>query len=541
MHDYPYEHRVLPFILDDKASVHGDRPFLIGDQEISHAQLRTSVARFAGGLRALGVQPGDRVLVMMPNAAETIVTAFGISWAAAICVPVNTSYRGEMLRYVIDDADAAFLVVSEEYLGVVADVREQLTSLPALIVAGREPARSGQPAGLAGATVIEWHGVAGGPAAPSPELGPADIQAIMYTSGTTGPSKGVLVSYHHAYQYANPTGTHLVDAGDVVYVTLPLFHIGGQWAGIYAALLADGQALLKRKFSVTDFWSDIDKHGVTQTILLGIMSEFIWKQPPAEDDRRHSLRSVAVTPPPKDAAAFAERFNLRICQGWGLTEAGCVTAPPPFDEPAADPTTCGRLRADLFEMILADDNDEPVPAGVAGQALIRPVQPNALMSGYWRKPEATVAAWRNLWLHTGDVLVQDADGYYRFVDRQKDCIRRRGENISSLEVERAVLEHPDVLECAAIPVPGDDAEEEVKVILTLRDQVTLTPAGLSDFLEPRMPAFMLPRYIEIAAELPKTPTQKIRKDVLRAAGVGPHSWRRPEPERERHHGERRDG
>jgi carnitine-CoA ligase len=531
MHDYPYEHRALPFILADKAREHGDRVFLLGDHELSYAGLRDAAARFAGGLRELGIQPGDRVLFMLPNTAQTIITAFGISWAGAVSVPINTSYRGEMLRYLIEDADASLLVIAAEHLGVLAAVRDSLPALPPLVLLGGDATELADSAGpLAGVTAIPWETVAGGPPVPVPDLGPADLQAIMYTSGTTGPSKGVLVSYHHAYQYANPTGTHLVAAGDVVYVTLPLFHIGGQWAGIYAALLADGQALLKRKFSVSEFWTDIDKHGVTQTILLGVMSEFIWKQPPSDDDQRHALRRVAVTPPPKDAAGFAARFNLRICQGWGLTEAGCVTASPPFDEPAR-PTSCGQLRTDLFEMILADENDEPVPVGTPGEALIRPLQPNALMAGYWRKPEATVAAWRNLWLHSGDVLVQDEDGYYQFVDRQKDCIRRRGENISSLEVERAVQEHPEVLECAAIPVPGEDTEEEVKVVVTLRGSVPLTPAELNDFLEPRMPEFMLPRYIEIVPEMPRTPTEKIRKDVLRAAGAGPGSWRRPDQRR----------
>jgi carnitine-CoA ligase len=534
MHDYPYEHRTLPFVLQDKARVHGDRVFLMGDHELTYAGLRDSVARFAGGLQDLGVQRGDRVLFMMPNTVETIITALAIGWAGAVCVPINTSYRGEMLRYVLDDADAKLLVIAAEHLGVLDAIRDSLDRVPGLIVAGQAgPGDQPLPA------AVPWESVAAAAAVPPPEVGPADLQAIMYTSGTTGPSKGVLVSYHHAYQYANPTGTHLVDAGDVVYVTLPLFHIGGQWAGIYAALLADGQALLKRKFSVSEFWSDIDKYGVTQTILLGVMSEFIWKQPPSDDDRRHSLRHVAVTPPPKDADGFAARFNLRICQGWGLTEAGCVTASPPFDEPAR-PASCGALRTDLFEMILADENDEPVPVGTPGEALIRPVQPNVLMAGYWRKPEATVAAWRNLWLHSGDVLVQDPDGYYRFVDRQKDCIRRRGENISSLEVERAVQEHPEVLECTAIPVSGDDSEEEVMVLVTLRGLGPLTPPELSAFLEPRMPGFMLPRYIEIVPELPKTPTQKIRKDVLRLTGVGANTWRRPEPEIDRHHGQRRD-
>jgi crotonobetaine/carnitine-CoA ligase len=346
----------------------------------------------------------------------------------------------------------------------------------------------------------------------------------MYTSGTTGPSKGVMVPYHLAYQYSNPNASHFQVDGDVIYVTLPLFHIGGQWQGVYAALLCEGRAVLKRKFSVSNFWADVDAYGATQTTLLGVMAEFLWKQPPSDEDRQHSLRRATMAPALRQAAEFGERFGLRLGQGWGLTETGAVTRPPALDEPAQDPQCCGRVRDDLYEMILVDDDDQPVPPGTAGQALVRPKEPYALMLGYWRKPEATVAAWQNLWFHTGDALVENPDGTFSFVDRQKDCIRRRGENISSLEVERGVSAHPDIAECAAVPVQTEYIEDEVMVIVSRKPGAAVEPTELHSWLLERMPTFMVPRYIEVVDELPKTPTSKIKKDVLRATGVGPSTW-----------------
>lgn len=525
MKEYPIGERVLPHILDDKAQEHGERVFLRGDAELSYRELRDRAARLAGGLYAHGVTANERVLTMLPNITETVVAFLGIAWAGAVSVPVNTGYRGPLLRYIIDDADAQMLIIHPDYIPVFQEVVGDLAHQPRIVVVDDRA----ETTDVMDEGFISWDELAQDHAAvPAAEVSPGDLQAIMYTSGTTGPSKGVMVPYHCAYQYANPCGTHLVGERDVVYVTLPLFHIGGLWAGIYAALLADGQAVLKKHFSVSEFWLDVDRYEVTQTILLGVMAEYIAKQPPTPTDATHSLVRATVAPAPRDAVKFAERFGLRISQGWGLTETGCVTAPPAFGEPAADPSLCGRLRDDLFELQLVDDGDQPVPAGVPGQALVRSKVPNVLMSGYWRKPEATVEAWRDLWLHTGDVLVETPGGFYRFVDRQKDCIRRRGENISSMEVELAVLTHPKVQECAAIPVPDEDSEEEVKIAVTLTPDARLAPADLSMFLEGKLPRFMVPRYIEILEEIPKTPTQKVQKEVLRKAGVGA-AWDRMKP------------
>jgi crotonobetaine/carnitine-CoA ligase len=519
--DYPYLERVLPFILEDKAKVMGAAPFIVGDGDLTYAQTLDRTARLGGGLLSLGVHKGDRVLTMLPNVIEAVVAFMGISWIGAVEVPINSGYRGEMLRYIIDDAQADILVIHSEFVQTFLDVAEFVPSLRRLVVIGDT--------GLLESSdrfdVTIWTDLlAASLPAERADLHPGDLQAIMYTSGTTGPSKGVMVPYHCAYQYANPAGTHFQALGDVVYVTLPLFHIGGQWQGIYAALLAEGRAVLKSKFSVSEFWTDVDQYGINQTTLLGVMAEFMWKREQRDDDADHPLTRVTICPAPQDAEAFGKRFGVRLSQGWGLTETGSVTSPGPLNEPAQDPATCGRVRADLFELMLVDDDDEPVAPGTPGQAVVRPKQPFAMMSGYWRKPEATVQSWRNLWFHTGDALVEDGEGVYTFVDRQKDCIRRRGENISSLEVELAVLTHPDVLECAAVPARTDHAEDEVMIVVSPRAGATIDPAALHAYLVPRMPAFMVPRYIEVMAELPKTTTSKIKKDALRAAGPGPAAW-----------------
>jgi carnitine-CoA ligase len=518
VHDYRFEERVLPFVLEDKARRHGDELLVTGDAELSYRQAADLAARLAGGLAARGVGPGDRVLTMLPNTLHAVVSFLGIAWHGAVGVPVNTAYRGDILRYILTDADASLLIIHTDFLETFLQVAPEVPSLRTVVVCGDDVPT---PEGF---TVSSWAELLDAEPTARAELHPGDLQAIMYTSGTTGPSKGVMVPYHLAYQYANPNGSHFQLDGDVVLVTLPLFHIGGQWQGIYAAMLADGCAVLRKKFSVSNFWADVDQFGVTSTTLLGVMAEFLWKQPERPDDATHSLARVTMAPALRDGDAFAKRFGCRVGTGWGLTEVGAVTLPPAQDEPPQETHLCGKVRAEMYEIVLVDEHDRPVPVGTPGQALVRPVEPYALMLGYWRKPEATVAAWRNLWFHTGDVLVQNPDGSFVYLDRIKDSIRRRGENISSLEVEQGVLAHPDVNEVAAFGVQTDHAEDEVMVVVSLLPDRFLTAEDLHAWLEPRMPAFMVPRYIEITGDLPKTPTSKIKKDVLRKDGVQPTTW-----------------
>ena len=253
------------------------------------------------------------------------------------------------------------------------------------------------------------------------------------------------------------------------------------------------------------------------------MANLLYRQPPAADDADNPLRRVLVVPLIPEVEEFKRRFDLLVSTTWGGTEMNCPTRSG-FDLPNA--RTCGRVDESLYEVRIVDANDVEVPPGVPGEAVVRPKQPWTVMEGYWNHPEWTVTAWRNLWLHTGDMLMRDEDGNLYFVDRVKDAIRRRGENISSMEVEQEINAHPAVLECAVIPVASEQTEQEVKAVIVLKAGAGAAPEELIHFLADRMPYFMVPRYIEFASELPKTPTGKIQKYTLREHGVTPTTWDR---------------
>jgi crotonobetaine/carnitine-CoA ligase len=355
-------------------------------------------------------------------------------------------------------------------------------------------------------------------------LAPWDPAAIMYTSGTTGPSKGVIVSHGHAYEYARGVVDMLeIGRHDVYYAPLPLFHIAGQWAVIYAAAIAGATAVLPNAFSVSQFWPTVRRHRATCSFLLGAMANLLYRQPPAAEDARTSLERVLIVPLIPEVEAFKERFGCLVSTTWGGTEMNCPTR---SGFSLANDRTCGRVDERLYEVRIVDENDNELPAGVPGEAVVRPKIPWIVMAGYWNRPDWTVAAWRNLWLHSGDMLMKDAEGNLYFVDRTKDAIRRRGENISSMEVEQEINAHPDVLECAVIPVASAETEQEVMAVVVPKPGRRVAPEALIAFLEPRMAYFMVPRYLEFATELPKTPTGKIQKFGLRERGLTSATWDR---------------
>jgi crotonobetaine/carnitine-CoA ligase len=312
-----------------------------------------------------------------------------------------------------------------------------------------------------------------------------------------------------------------VRADDRFLITMPLFHIGGSLIA-HAMLCRGGSIVMAESFGTDTFWPLVRRTRATAVFLLGVMGSFLMKLPPAPDDRDHPLRVAFMVPLTDEAPRFRERFGVEVWTIFNMTEiatpiiSGPVPGPPGF---------CGRPRAG-FELRLVDEHDLEVPTGAVGELILRSETPWALNHGYYKNPEATARAWRNGWFHTGDAFRRDADGCYWFVDRAKDAIRRRGENISSFEVELVVNAHPDVQECAAIPVPSEWGEDEVMVVVAPRPGRAVDPAALLDFLRPRMAHFMLPRYVRVAAELPKTPTAKIQKAELRRDGVTADTWDR---------------
>lgn len=513
---------VLPTVIGRRAAEDPDRAYVVDAEsgaELSYGAADTEARGWAAAFRRAGVETGSTVLVMLPPSFEAVGVWLGVARLRALEVPVNTAYRGRMLRYVVGDSQATVAVVHADYLAAFAELGGELAELRTIVVVGTPAQRPGLPVEL-----VDAADFLGGAPADEPAVTPTgrDIASVMYTSGTTGPSKGVLVTWTQAMLTATAImPTDRFDGSDAFYSPFPMFHMSGK-GPLYATALLGARTVIRRQFSTDAFWEDIRRHGATTTILLGAMANFLVNQPAADDDADTPLRDAMMLPLVSDTKGFMKRFGLDARTTFNMTETACCIL---ANDGLADETSCGRIRPG-FQARVVDGDDEEVAFGELGELVLRGDEPWTLMAGYWRKPEATVAAWRNQWLHTGDGFIRDADGNFSFVDRVKDAIRRRGENISSFEVEAEVNDHPDVLESAAIAVPSEFSEDEVKVVVVARPGSTVDPAELVEFLRPRMARFMLPRYVEVVDVLPKTPTEKVRKAELRAAGITESTWDR---------------
>lgn len=506
-------------VIRHKAATCGDATWL--REEIRHhsfKEMDIDSTKLAWGLKAVPLKAADTVLVMLPNTTDFILSWLAIAKLRAIQVPVNTAYQGAMLTHVINDSGAETIIIDARYIDALMAVEAELTQLKHVIVRSHtddKPLRLAKIFNLI--SLPELYTENTEPIGADPD--PWDIASIMYTSGTTGPSKGVLVTHAHAYQYAAADNSLQLSSGDVYYAPLPFFHIAGQWAVVYNCLIRGATAVITEKFSISSFWDDVEKFGVTTTFMLGAMGSFLFRKTPQR--MRTTLTKVLMSPLIPEYKEFCERFGVRVCTSYASTEVnGCIAT----DLNPPNHLTCGRVRADKFEVRLVDEHDREVPVGTVGELVVRPREPWLCMVGYLNRPEETVKAWRNLWLHSGDLMKKDEDGYFYFVDRLKDSIRRRGENISSIEVEKEINGHPAVLESAVVPIPSEYTEQEVMAFVVLKTDTAITPSELIDYLTPRMPRFMVPRFVEFITELPRTPTGKIQKFQLRERGTGPHTW-----------------
>ena len=350
-----------------------------------------------------------------------------------------------------------------------------------------------------------------------------DLQAYFYTSGTTGKSKGVRVPYAHAYTYASREDDPNFSRDESALVVLPIFHLAGQLYGCYQALIGGNLSVLEPVFSVSRFWPLVREHNLSFTILLGTMAQMLYMQPPAADDADNPLKLVYMAPLVSDPKDFGKRFDVRVGAVYGSTECGAPVIGYPETVVGGE---CGYARKG-FDIRLVDENDYEVPTGATGELVLRSEQPWMMSDGYLNRPDATLTMWRNQWLHTGDAFKRDETGRLFFVDRMKDALRRRGENVSSFEVESVINEFPAVAECAVIGVADELGEEEIKAVVVLKEgHPELKHAELIEFLIPKMPYFMVPRYFEVLTELPKTPTLKIQKQPLRDVGVNDKTWDR---------------
>jgi crotonobetaine/carnitine-CoA ligase len=512
----------LSHVIARRLADSADKAWVMGEEgAFTYRDIDRLANRLANGLARLGVRRGETVLLMLNNSIDFVGLWCALGKLGAIEVPVNCSYKGQLLARVMTDSRARIVIADAEYLPRLAEQAAELAGIETIVVRGAETTEPP----LAHARMVGFREILDADdrftAVP---LSPWDHAAIMYTSGTTGPSKGVVVSHGHAYEYARGVIDMLeIERNDIYYAPLPLFHIAGQWAVIYAAAIAGATAVLPDTFSVQRFWPTVRRHRATCVFLLGAMANLLHRQPPEVADAENPVERLLMVPLIPEVEAFKVRFGCLVSTTWGGTEMNCPTR---SGFALTNNRTCGRVDERLYEVRIVDENDQELPPGVPGEAVVRPKLPWIVMAGYWNRPDWTVQAWRNLWLHTGDMLMKDAEGNLYFVDRTKDAIRRRGENISSMEVEQEINAHPDVLECAVIPVDSEETEQEVMAVVVAKPGRQIAPEALIEFLADRMAYFMVPRYLEFATERPKTPTGKIQKFGLRARGLTPATWDR---------------
>jgi carnitine-CoA ligase len=516
---YPADVCVLRYALERNARIQPDAVFAAFEdgERWTFEQTLQQVERLAGNLHALGVRQGDHVVLVLPTSPLALLTIFATNYLGAVYVPVNPALKGSSLEHVLHNAGSAFAVVHDSVLD-----RVLAAAPPALKTIVRS---SDTAATLARSVTIHTVSALTTPSAPPPPperpIKPFDTQSIIYTSGTTGRSKGVLSSYMHAYSCVGPDAWNCLTADDRQLLHMPLFHIGGAFIATVALCVGSSIAVVSH-FRTEAFWDQVRELEVTSAFLLGAMATFLLKQPPHPRDRDHGLRMVFIVPLGQSGTTFRERFGVDVFTLFNMTE---ICTPLISDANPAKNSICGRPRAGV-EVRLVDENDCSVGNGEVGQLILRTEAPWAMNHGYNSNPQATADAWRNGWFHTGDAFIRDADGDYRFVDRLKDAIRRRGENISSYEIEVELLSHPSVREAAAIPVPSEFSEDEVLVVLAPASGASIDPEEIIRHLLPRMARHMVPRFIRIIDELPKTPTAKVEKHILRAEGLTADTWDR---------------
>ena len=509
---------VASSLLRDRAQRLGDRPAVsTADAELSYAALADAAARTAGGLRALGVDPGDRVATMLPGTVAYLRTWWGIVWAGAVDVPINNDLKGELLQRIVVDSGARVLVIDERWLARLEGL--DLGAVAHVVVAG-ERRDAPPPVAVHGLDALEAHDPIG-----AVRRTERDLLYVMYTSGTTGRSKGVMHSNRSAlWNAAGWIDVLELSERDVAYSMFPLFHVTARSAVVTSTFWAGGRVHVGPPFSSARFWDDVRAAGATFFAYMGIVVHLLHAQPPRDDDADNPVRrAFGAAAPPGILEAFEARFDLELLEVYGSTELGLATAP-----------RLGRRRRlgamgrplEHLELEVHDADGHRLGPGERGEIVARPAEPDAMFGGYWGDPRATIEAFRNLWFHTGDGGHFDDDGWLVFADRVKDSLRRRGENISSFEVERLVQRHPDVLECAAYGVPAALTEDEVMVALVARPGRVVDAEDVLRFCVVEMPRFMVPRYLRVLDALPKTPSQRIEKYRLRGEGVTPETFDR---------------
>jgi carnitine-CoA ligase len=511
--------RTLPAMLQRQAERYRERAlFVCGGARWSYAETADRAARSGGRFAAAGMAKGDRVAILCGNRPEFLELFLGSGWIGAVSVPINVAARGPQLEHMLKTSGARLLVLERELLPALEFVDFATLQVEAIWVIDPD---GDTPDRYQNVPIAELPALAA-PVAQA-DLKPHDLLTILFTSGTTGPSKGVCCPHAQFFWWGFYVLRQLdLRDGDVLHTTLPLFHVNAM-ATFFQALLNGCTLIAEKRFSASNFWPALVSSGATVTYVLGAMVPMLLSRPPCPEEKQHKVR-VALAPgvPAHLHDVFTERTGIYLLDAYGATESN-ATIGTTID--TRRPGWMGKL-FDGFQARVADEDDNEVPDGTPGELLLRADEPFAMANGYIGMADKTVEAWRNLWLHTGDRVVRDAEGYYKFIDRMKDSIRRRGENISSFEVERVIMAHPAVEIAAVFPVPSDLAEDEVMTTVVVKDGAALDGAELIRFCEGRLSYFAIPRFVDFVAELPRTESGKVQKFKLREQGRSSLTWDR---------------
>ena len=529
----PRERWTLVEAVRHQARAQGEREFLSFEngERFSFAEFDRLTDCLATALANLGLTAGDRILGLLTNSKEFMITMIATHKIRAVFVPVNTELRGGFLEHQIINSSPRIIVVDDNLMGRFSSFDPSETGIETVVGVSDESSPDISRLGLlAEVSQVRMDSLLD--TTPNTEKladpSTSDVCTIMYTSGTTGPSKGVLMPQGHCYLFAlGIVAAMELTEQDRYFCCMPLFHANGLFMQVYASLLAGSSCHVTKRFSVTDWLNIVREENITVTNALGVMPEFIFRSPPSPNDRDHKMTRILAIPVAEEwGVAMQERFGVKLRQGFGMTEVNMV-AYSDLDDPVMS-GCAGPPLSDFFEVIIADpDSDVELPRNQVGEILVRPKIPFCFNVGYFKMPDKTVEAWRNLWFHTGDAGRMDSEGRLFFVDRIKDRIRRRGENISSYELEQTLNEYPGVIESAAVGlrVPGAGGEDEIKAVIAI-DGPSPDPEAFLDWCVPRMPRHTVPRYLEFCAELDKTASGKIRKQAIRDAGVTENTWDR---------------
>ena len=502
--------RNLGQVLHDCAAKYDGRPFVTiaeTGHTVSYREFETLTNRLAHGLLDRFRGGNTYMCIMLENGVEYLAVTYAMKKTGFVEVSVNREFRGAALARMIALTRASVLITSDSHLDAIDQVHEDLPDLRTLIIVGSpELARTRFPK----LNVLEFGELlsdcTGHLSSDASETDPA---AILFTSGTTGISKGCVLSHRYAIRTAeNVIPSFRVTTDDCVYSPYPLSHIGPAYYDVLPAMMTGGQVVLRERFSVSAFWPELERYGVTWFMMLGSVQQLLWAAAPCAEEKQHRVTRCWATPAPVPKREFDARFGLHLVPGggYGSTDAGWVVAPQ-WDHP-------GGIVLPHYEVRIVDDNGHDVAPGAPGQLLVRGTEPGLTADGYFGLPEATAKAWQDGWLHTGDVARVDADGLFYFLHRMSERIRVRGEMVSAFEVEEGILAHADVEDCAAIGVPGEIVEEEIRAFVVRKPGATLSADALRDHCAGQMARFMVPRDIVFVDDLPRTPTGKPDKRRL---------------------------